>query len=93
MKGTKLEGNGLIYENSNTKIVHLTLDAGEEIKPHNHTGKSIYFTVMKGCIDVFLDNSETHSLRDGDILMFDGDTMISAKAKEFCSINVFLINK
>lgn len=93
MKGTILEGNGLIHKNSNTKIVHLTLDAGEEIKPHNHTGKSIYFMVMEGYIDVFLDNSETHSLRDGDILMFDGDTMISAKAKEKCNIYIFLINK
>lgn len=91
MKGTILEGNGLIHKNSNTKIVHLTLDAGEEIKPHNHEGNTIYFMVCKGALDLYLDGNEHHDLQGGNLLMFDGSSMISAKAKEKSDIYVFLI--
>lgn len=93
MKGKNLKGNGLIHDNYSTKIVHVKLKNGDDIKPHNHIGKTIYFTVIKGVIDIFLDKSETHTLNDGDILMFDGDTIISGKAKSDCNIYVFLIDK
>lgn len=74
-------------------IVKKTLKANEKIPSHNHEGEKIFFTVIKGSIKVFLNDTEEYNLNTGDILHFDGENFISAEAVEDTTVYVYLLKE
>lgn len=61
-------------------VVKKVLTAEFDRKKHNHSGKNILFTVVKGEVLVYLNESEQHHLTPGTVLQFDGENFINAKA-------------
>ena len=66
---------------------------GDTIPKHNHAEAHILFTVVKGTVRVFLNDTEEHDLKAGDILYFDGNNYINAEFIEDGEFFVTLINK
>ncbi len=93
MKTQILNGIGKLYNDNNITIVHKSLLTNEQIPSHNHEGFNIFFMVSKGSIEVLLNEDEKYDLEAGDILNFDGNNYISAKAIKDSDIYVYLVNK
>lgn len=80
--GTMREENGLVKKCDNCMVVKKSGSAGDEIKRHNHPGNDIFFIVLKGEVEVTLEDdsgaTEKHPLVPGRVLHFDGKNHISA---------------
>ena len=61
------------------RTVRLRLDAGEELPGHRHPGTTVVCCLLAGELDLALDG-ETHALREGDVVRFDGDREIAPRA-------------
>lgn len=93
MIGKELTEYGVALSNENTRVVHISLKKDEKIKPHDHKDENVYFVVVKGGVEVYLNEEETHNMQPGKVISFDGIATISAQAKEDSDIFVFLIKK
>lgn len=63
---------GLLFTGENFKLVKKILKKDEKIAKHNHENEEIIFIVLKGKMQMFLNETEKHVLVPGDILHFDG---------------------
>ena len=63
---------GLLFTGENFKLVKKILKKDEKIAKHNHENEEIIFIVLKGKMEMFLNETEKHVLAPGDILHFDG---------------------
>lgn len=88
----KNEG-GVIFSGDNFKVVKKIISAGEKIPSHNHENEIIIFSVLKGKMEMFLNETEKHELVPGDILKFDGVNFINGNAIENSEINITLVKK
>ena len=93
MLGTVKNEAGLLFNHDNFKVVKKVLKKDELIPSHNHNEEIIVFSVLKGKMEIFLNETEKHELVPGDILNFDGVNFINGKALEDSEINVTLIKK
>ncbi|RRD39783.1 cupin domain-containing protein [Leptotrichia sp. OH3620_COT-345] len=93
MFGTVKSEQGLIFSGNNFKVVKKILKKEEIIPSHNHEEEEIVFSVLKGKMEMFLNDTEKHILVPGDILRFDGVNFIKGSALENSEINVTLIKK
>lgn len=93
MYGKELNSVGIVAKEKNFFVVKKVLTAGSLIEKHNHSGKNILFTIVKGEILVYLNESEQHHLTPGTVLQFDGENFINAKALKDSQVFVTLINK
>lgn len=93
MIGKELIEYGVVHTNENTKVVHISLKRDGKINPHDHVSENVFFTVVKGAVEVYLDESETYLMEPGKVLSFDGVASISAKAILDSDIFVYLIKK
>lgn len=93
MIGTELTEYGRLTETPEGMLVHIDLPQGRRIAPHNHIGQRVYFTVVKGTVDVCLNDSEYHTMAPGAVLTFLGEATISAQALTDADIFVTLINR
>lgn len=84
---------GLIFSHNNFKVVKKVIEKGEKIPSHNHETEIIVFSVLKGKMEIFLNETEKHILEPGDILKFDGVNFINGNAFEDSEINITLIKK
>jgi hypothetical protein cdivTM_11337 len=84
---------GLMFSKDNFMLVKKALKKGEKVEKHNHENEEIIFTVLKGKVEVFLNEKENHVLVPGEILQFDGINFISAVAMEDSEFSVTLIKK
>lgn len=66
---------------------------GDKIPKHNHPKEDILFTVVKGCVRVFLNDTEVYELKPGEVLYFDGIHYIHAEFIEDGEVFVTLIQK
>ena len=73
---------GLLYKGENYVIVKKGDVAGEKVEKHNHPEANVIFTVVKGKVQVFLNETEEHVLVPGQVLEFDGDNYIQATLVE-----------
>ena len=63
----------------------------KKIAKHNHENEEIIFTVLKGNMEIFLNETEKHILVPRDILYFDGVNFINGFAWEDSEVSVTLI--
>lgn len=93
--------NGIIYgskegvqiKQNQFKLVKKRGSIGDKIQKHNHPEAYVLFTVVKGKVKVFLNDSEEYIVESGNLLNFDGDNYISAEFLEDSEIFVTLITK
>lgn len=93
MIGKVLNKKDTMFSDERLALVHKHLLKGENIPSHNHKDCDIFFNLIRGKVEVSLDDSEKYVLYDGDVLSFDGKHFISAKASEDSDIYVYLIRK
>lgn len=93
MAGTVQSNLGLIFNGPNYKIVKKGGKAGEQVEKHNHPEANVIFTVVKGKVNVFLNETESHVLVPGQVLEFDGNNYIQATLVEDSEFVVNLIEK
>lgn len=93
MKGQIFTETGMPVNNESLQLVHIKLAAGEDVKPHDHKGQDIYFTVVGGEVVVTLDGEEQHKLTPGSVLNFAGEAMVAVHAEVDSEFFVYLINR
>ncbi|MDO5089094.1 MAG: cupin domain-containing protein [Leptotrichiaceae bacterium] len=93
MFGTVKNEQGMLFSGNNFKVVKKILKEGEAIPSHNHEKEKIVFSVLKGKMEIFLNDTEKHILVPGDILQFDGVNFIKGNALEASEINITLVKK
>lgn len=93
MKGQIFTETGMPVNNETLQLVHIKLAAGESVKPHDHKGQDIYFTVVGGEVVVTLDGEERHSLKPGCVLNFAGESTVAVDAVVDSEFFVYLINR
>ena len=93
MFGTVKNGGGMLFSGNNFKVVKKVLKSGEAIPSHNHENEEIIFSVLKGKMEMYLNDTEKHVLVPGDVLNFDGVNFIKGTALEDSEVNVTLVKK
>lgn len=93
MAGTVNQELGLLFQGPNYVIVKKGGKAGEQVEKHNHPEANVIFTVVKGKVQVFLNETEEHVLVPGQVLEFNGDNYIQATLVEDSELVVNLIHK
>ena len=84
---------GLLFTGENFKLVKKILKKDEKIAKHNHENEEIIFIVLKGKMEMFLNETKKHVLAPGDILHFDGRNFINGSALEDSEVSVTLVKK
>lgn len=93
MLGQELTKFGMVFHSDEVSVVHIHLNEGDTIPPHDHPKQEVFFTVVKGEVEVYLDEEETHLMAPGAVLNFKGERRISAKAKAETEIFVYLVER
>ena len=93
MAGIVKNQGGLAFSGTNYKVVKEVLDSGEKIPLHNHKGEDVVISVLKGKLEIYLNDDETHTLVPGDIIGFDGKNLVKGTALEYTEFNETLIKK
>jgi len=75
------EPHAELFPGEEPQTIRLSLEAGDEIAPHQHPDRQIVFHLLSGAVDVTLDE-ETYELAPGDVARFDGAQYVSPKAKD-----------
>ena len=70
--GSILSGEGKVFANGHGSVERVILKKGGKIERHNHPGKDVLVCVLRGNLNVVLDDSEKHALHAGDTLVFAG---------------------
>lgn len=84
---------GVVLKEKNFTVVKKEGKAGDKIKKHNHPEANVTFTVVKGAVKVFINETEEYELTPGQILHFDGDNYINAEFLKDSQAFVTLILK
>lgn len=93
MNGTVKQDLGLLFEGPNYVIVKKGGVAGDKVEKHNHPEANVIFTVVKGKVQVLLNETEEHLLTPGQVLQFNGDNYIQATLLENSEFIVNLVRK
>lgn len=91
--GKEINTLGKVIDNKELMLVHLQLKGGEQVPSHDHKGQVVYFTIVKGTVEVTLDDTEVHRISTGTILHFPGEAHVSVNAIEESDFFVYLINR
>lgn len=92
MLGTELKEYGQLINNKELMLVHIKLEKGKKIPAHDHCGQDVFFTLIKGNVEVTLAEQEKHNLMPGTVLRFAGENKIGVEALEDSEFFVYLIN-
>lgn len=93
MNGTVKQDLGLLFEGPNYVVVKKGGVVGDKVEKHNHPEANVIFTVVKGKVQVLLNETEEHLLTPGQVLQFNGDNYIQATLLEDSEFIVNLIRK
>ena len=91
--GRKISDLGRVVDNKELMLVHLQLKSGEQIPSHDHKGREVYFTMVKGTVEVALDDTEVHRISAGTVLHFPGEAHVGVNVIEESDFFVYLINR
>ncbi len=91
--GKEISTLGKVVNNKELMLVHLQLKSGEQVPSHDHKGQEVYFTIVKGTVEVTLDDTEVHRISTGTVLHFPGEAHVSVNAIEESDFFVYLINR
>lgn len=87
------DNTGIVLKESNFTVVKKVGNSGDKIAKHNHPEANVTFTVVKGKVKAFINETESYELIPGKILAFDGDNYINAEFLEDSEAFVTLIKK
>ena len=87
-----LEREGLLLDENGYKLIKKVGKSGENIPNHNHPEANILFAVVKGEVEVFVEQ-ERFIVTPGKLLSFDGNSHIRANMIQDSEIFVTLIDK
>lgn len=93
MIGTELKQPGSVFVSEEVLVNHLIMPNEGKIAKHHHPGYNIFFTVTKGKMQIFMNETEEHILEPGNALHFDGDNYISGNALADSDIFIYLVKK
>ena len=91
--GKEINALGKVINNKELMLVHLQLKSGEQVPSHDHKGQEVYFTIVKGTVEVTLDDTEVHRISTGIVLHFPGEAHVAVNAIEESDFFVYLINR
>ena len=91
--GKEINTLGKVIDNKELMLVHLQLKSGEQVPSHDHKGQEVYFTIVKGTVEVTLDDTEVHRISTGTVLHFPGEAHVAVNAIEESDFLVYLINR
>ena len=91
--GKEISALGKVIDNKELMLVHLRLKSGEQVPSHDHKGREVYFTIVKGTVEVTLNDTEVHRISTGTVLHFPGEAYVSVNAIEESDFFVYLINR
>ena len=91
--GKEINTLGKVIDNKELMLVHLQLKSGEQVPSHDHKGQEVYFTIVKGTVEVTLDDTEVHRISTGTVLHFPGEAHVAVNAIEGSDFFVYLINR
>ena len=91
--GKEINTLGKVIDNKELMLVLLQLKSGEQVPSHDHKGQEVYFTIVKGTVEVTLDDTEVHRISTGTVLHFPGEAHVSVNAIEESDFFVYLINR
>ena len=91
--GNKISDLGRVVDNKELMLVHLQLKSGEQISSHDHKGQEVYFTMVKGTVEVTLDDTEVHRISAGTVLHFPGEAHVGVNAIQESVFFVYLLNR
>lgn len=91
--GKEISTLGKVVNNKELMLVHLQLKSGEQVPSHDHKGQEVYFTIVKGTVEVTLDDTEVHRISTGTVLHFPGEAHVAVNAIEESDFFVYLINR
>lgn len=91
--GKEINTLGKVIDNKELMLVHLQLKSGEQVPSHDHKGQEVYFTIVKGTVEVTLDDTEVHRISTGTVLHFPGEAHVGVNAIEDSDFFVYLINR
>ena len=83
----------ILKKHDRFKLVKKVGKKGDLITKHNHPEALVLFTVVKGRVQVHLNDNEIHIVEPGEVLHFDGDNFINAEFLTDGEVFVTLINK
>ncbi len=84
---------GMAINEENFKLIKKVGMKGDVIEKHNHIGFDVLFTVVKGRVDVTINDEERYNVVPGACVSFDGDNFLSAILLEDSEIFITLIKK
>lgn len=84
---------GVQVKDDKFKLVKKVGEQGTIIPKHNHPEAYVLFTVVKGKVKVFLNETEEHIVEPGKLLNFDGNNYINAEFLESSEVFVTLVTK
>lgn len=93
MTGSVKSEFGLLFQEKNFSVVKKGGPKGERIEKHNHPLEDIILTVVKGHVEVLLNDNEIYNLKTGEVLHFCGSNTIQAELLEDSEFIVVLIKK
>ena len=91
--GKEINTLGKVIDNKELMLVHLQLKSGEQVPSHDHKGQEVYFTIVKGTVEVTLNDTEVHRISTGTVLHFPGEAHVAVNAIEESDFFVYLINR
>lgn len=91
--GKEINTLGKVIDNKELMLVHLQLKSGEKVPSHDHKGQEVYFTIVKGTVEVTLDDTEVHRISTGTVLHFPSEAHVGVNAIEDSDFFVYLINR
>lgn len=93
MLGKEIKEYGRVFDSEDLIVMHMALEKGHFIAPHDHKGQEIFFTVISGKVEVYLDEKETYIMEPKKVLNFKGEARVSVKALEESDVFVYLVNR
>ncbi len=84
---------GVVLVKENVKLIKKAGKKGDLIGKHNHEGCEVLFTVVKGRVDVRINDDEMYIAVPGSVVSFEGSHYLSATLLEDSEIFITLIKK
>ena len=85
--------SGKVFAGKHFIVAQKVMKKGETMPRHNHVGHTVLFTATSGVFDVVLNDTERHTVKQGQTLKFGGDVYVSAVAVKPSAATVVLVDE
>ncbi len=84
---------GVLISKDNFTLIKKEGLVDEDLAKHNHSGKNVLFTVVKGKVKIWINEEEEFIVEPGKVVSFDGENYINGKMLEDSEFFITLIDK